>query len=314
MGRLVIVATSLLAVTLLAAVTAPAWATQFDAQLDQGLFGHVNQNNVPAQGPGVPGSNSCGPTAVANSFQYLQNNFSTVYGPNTIIPAGMTAQDVAINLANNWMNTSNSIGTSAENLIAGKRNYLESVAPGKTSYAGQDPFYSGSNSFVAHQTPTFSFLYNALTSGADVEFGIRFPGGGGHFLTLTSLHWNDANNDGVIQSSENATIDYIDPETGASGVSSLFQSSPGGPLLTDYGGGAGIAVDVSELPTTSGHSVAAPASVADAFGTGFPGPLAPQDCWYDAVAVPEPPSLSLIGCALVGLAACRLRRVSGPAC
>ena len=44
-------------------------ATTYDVQLDQSLFGHANQNNVPARGPGVPGSMSCAPTAVANSFQ-----------------------------------------------------------------------------------------------------------------------------------------------------------------------------------------------------------------------------------------------------
>src|SRR5881296_3936361 len=119
---------ALTAAMLLAAVRQAAFASiTYDVQLDQSLFGHVNQNNVPARGPGSPGSMSCAPTAVANSMQYLQNAFPTNYGANTLIPSGHTAQDVAIDLANNWMNTTNSMGTSGESAIEGKRQYMESA-------------------------------------------------------------------------------------------------------------------------------------------------------------------------------------------
>jgi hypothetical protein len=55
-----------------------------------------------------------------------------------------------------------------------------------------------------------------------VEIGLR-AANGGHFLTLSSLHWVDGNMDGVVDPAENATPDYIDPETGALGMASLFR-------------------------------------------------------------------------------------------
>jgi hypothetical protein len=61
--------------------------------------------------------------------------------------------------------------------------------------------------------PTWQFLYNNLVACEDVEICIN-DGSWGHCLTLTSFHWNDLNNDGIIQAVEGATIDYIDPATG----------------------------------------------------------------------------------------------------
>ncbi len=221
----------------------------YDAQLDAGNFGNVSQYVVPAQGPGSAGANSCVPTSVANGIQYLQNVYSNVYGVDTIIPANKNTKDVAIDLANNWMNTTNASGTSGTSWIDDKYRYLEDKAANKTVYGGEYSGYGGTHIFITKANPTFAFLFNNLSNGAEIEVGIVPTGSGiGHALTLTALHWEDVDEDGMLDASEGATFDYIDPAGGDPAQSTLFQATLGGVLQTDYSSGYKIVLDVVASP------------------------------------------------------------------
>ena len=70
-----------------------------------------------------------------------------------------------------------------------------------------------------------------------------------HYLTLTGLNWNDQTMNGII--------DYVDPATGAHGMSDIFQS--GRLIDTDYGGGSSYivaALSESPLPLPEPSSIA----------------------------------------------------------
>lgn len=209
-----------------------AQAVVKDVQLDQTKFGHVDQANVPMP-PGGGGANSCVPTACANSFQYLQTVFPAVYG-TSIVPTTATA--AAIDLGSNYQGTSSDSGTSGDNWIDGKKNYLEAKAPGKTVYGGQYADYGGTNAFVEKVHPTLAFLYDALVAGADIEIGVipSVPNEIGHALTLTSVHWDDANNNNIFDLGDSGTIDGIDPAGGVSFVREIFPHGAGQAIGTNY--------------------------------------------------------------------------------
>jgi hypothetical protein len=200
----------------------------YDVQLDQSKFGHIDQANVPA-GPGDNGSNSCVPTATMNSFQYLNTAFPTIYGMNagkpTIMGTSATWTDAAINLAHKFMNTDPASGTTDNNWIMGKVEYLESLAPGKTTYAGMDSVSQGGQNWVQNANPTANFFLQQLKDGEDIEIGITPSGNGiGHCLTLTSLHWVDNDASNTFNAGDTLTLDGIDP---AGGTPFNFTMSPG---------------------------------------------------------------------------------------
>ncbi len=92
----------------------------------------------------------------------------------------------------------------------------------------------------------------------DVEIGISPTKGIGHALTLTSLHWNDANGDGIIQQTENATLDAIDPANPNAGTNgtidlSIWQTGNANSIInTTYGGAAyTLTVVTAESPDPS---------------------------------------------------------------
>ena len=68
-------------------------------------------------------------------------------------------------------------------------------------------FWFGRN--YRNTTPTWQFIYNGLLANAAVES--LYWGGDNHYLSVTGFHWTDANQDGVIDASDNATIDVVDP-------------------------------------------------------------------------------------------------------
>jgi hypothetical protein len=71
----------------------------------------------------------------------------------------------------------------------------------------------------------------------------------GHYLTVTGLAWNDANNNLVIDGVENAFLNYIDPATGAPGSSPIAQAGLGMTLFVGYGPYNGqIVMSMSQVP------------------------------------------------------------------
>jgi hypothetical protein len=214
----------------------------YDVSLDPTLYGYLNQRIIPDIG-----DSSCGPTSAVNSFVYLQNSFPEIYR-HALVPDLNGTPDIYENdeliavaeilISSSYMNTTSAGGTYADMLMYGKEKYIEERLPGSTIYAAQS--FQGwlvppvpEPSWFDAVIPTWSFLYDALVSSADVEFLIR--GSFNHYLTLTGFYWDDANHDGIIDEAEDAWIAYVDPWGGVWDTANLWHD--GATMATDYAGG-----------------------------------------------------------------------------
>jgi len=177
-------------------------------------FGNLKQGDTDCP------NTACGPTAAINSFVFLQNMYSTVYGTK-LVPHkdGNTMYQDEVDAANKlapYMGCCQDQGTYREKFILGKQQYLEEMAKGKTVYAAEDTGawrkdYGDKPDYVQDNTaPTAQFLVDQLKKGADIELFIDFLDKDNehqqHYVTLTSLSFDTETNKGKIN--------FVDPETG----------------------------------------------------------------------------------------------------
>ncbi|HEY3197628.1 MAG TPA: PEP-CTERM sorting domain-containing protein [Nitrospirales bacterium] len=238
----------------LVALSGPASATIIGPFNEEPTkFGTLNQADTNC--PNV----NCGATAAIESFVYLQTVFSTVYTTPLVPKAGAgpiptaaeqaaVANDVATNFMKNCCANS-AAGTLIEDFILGKRDYLESKDPGKTVFNAQINFAWRTNpaggthpgtakpAFVQDNTiPTLAFIANELSRGEDVEVFMFNSNGGcngpaaadqscNHYITLTGITYNDANNTG--------TFSFVDPLGGGRDTKNITGLT-GGFIQTDY--------------------------------------------------------------------------------
>ena len=224
---------------------------------DPQLYGNLNQHDVDSDWGDV----ACVPTAMVNSFVYLQNAYPNVYD-NLLIPdldgdGDLDDYDDMITVARtlaDYMDLAIDVGVYPGWAAYGKQKYLEEVAPGKTIYHGQSVYGwrtapgSAPSWFEVLPSglfPTWEFIYGQLADCEDVEIFVYYTSGGGHALTLTSFYWDD-DGDNVIEQGE-AGIDYIDPLTGLWADSSIWHGSDGR-IETSFGGGSWIGVALAESP------------------------------------------------------------------
>jgi len=244
-------------VTVLAFVGS-AHAEVYDVEKCLPQYGTLDQDDIPGFG-GV----ACGPTAAVNSFVYLQNRYPSVYD-NSLVPAqgadldgdlDVDFYDDMIAVAQTlggaaYMNTIANNTTFHDDFIWGKEQYIEAMVPGMTVYEAQDQWVWNNHPMPAYVTQTFplwEFLYYELVDCEDVEVLISWADGG-HFITLTSFHWNDIDGDLIVDFGEGAWIDFIDPCTGAYNTAGIWQNDLGMILETDYTSGATLTMAVSESP------------------------------------------------------------------
>jgi len=182
----------------------PVSATIVTSTIDSSKFGHLDQGVTACPTSG------CGATAAVNSFVYLQNAFPDVYTTPLVPKAGATlTQDDMVKVANDLaqrMGTGPN-GTSIENFILGKMDYIESKDKGRTTYAAQLALEWDSPTprpgFVTDKTPpALSFIARELKDGEDVEAFLAGPAGR-HFITLTGISYDDQTNTG--------TLSFVDP-------------------------------------------------------------------------------------------------------
>ena len=179
----------------------------------------------------------CGPTAAANSFVYLQNEYPSIYG-QALVPGndyvnGQPSQADLISTADlvgssTYMNTTGG-GTQPQSAATGLSSYIRTSAPGTTVFSLQTSYFAPSS------IPTWQFIYDALCDHGTVE--ISLYGVDGHYVSVTGFHWTDYNRDGTIDASDGATIDIVDPWTGAGQTLPIWQNSAGDYISTSYSSG-----------------------------------------------------------------------------
>ncbi len=238
-------AVSALIFILVTVVCFPVTLAANSITLDQTQFGHLDQALVTDCNNGLGGMNSaCGPTAVVNSFVFLQNTYPTIYGTD-LIPhtAGNTStQDqTAVGQTLACYLSCGQNGTPISDFINGKEAYINSVAPNTTYFQVQNVFAPGG------VDPTFNFMYNELVAKEDVELLVGFysngPNGlvrnGGHYVTLTGI--SSPTNDG-----NNGTINFVDPSGGVNMNNIATFLAPDGSIRTSAYVSAGSIVTIIE--------------------------------------------------------------------
>jgi hypothetical protein len=223
-----------LAATFLVVANATAASITYDAQIDPGLFGNLEQNDVPGCA-----SVACGPSAAVNSFMFLQNQWPDLYD-DKLIPDidndGVTDYEEMVAAATAltdpaYMNTCCNNGTFVSDFIEGKRKWIEDHAPGVSHYHSED-------------IPGWQALYFQLTQHHASDLFLQFfdsqgSPAGGHFVTLSGFNFTDENDNGLIDGNESAVVGFIDPLTGGEVLS--FLSEDASSLLVDYNIGNGVA-------------------------------------------------------------------------
>lgn len=237
----------------------PARAVPITASEPANMFGNL------AQGATKCPNLNCGPTAIINSFVFLQNMYPKVYGNNLIGNAAnpptkkelvAAANNLACNFVLNCANRAS--GTRMGDFILGKRSYINMVGngvlKGSTSFVAQmsqpwgmqHPFHPKAEKpeFVSDNTnPRWRFLYNQIKAGEDVEILVD-RGILAHYLTLTSITFDPATNLG--------SLSVIDPLTGKATAKPLtlrrVVGKKNNKLLTNYFGGSKIIGAVAESP------------------------------------------------------------------
>jgi len=219
----------------------------YDKQWDPSLYGGLDQHSTHCADLG------CGPAAAVNSFVFLQNTYPNIYGNNL---AGDNYET--------WVDTANTLldprymdcncengGTTIDNFISGKQNYLNDVAPGTTEVHFQNA-YDATNPI----TPGWKFIFDELMRGQDIEILVGFYDdtgrNGGHYLTVTGLYFSDTSGDGQIQGNdETATLFFTDPNDGLPHSSTLDMTN-GFLDLVDYSDKYNVYIDaaVAESPVS----------------------------------------------------------------
>jgi hypothetical protein len=213
--RLPLAVLSLLLVLLCGKTTSQA--AVYSAELDVNLFGYLNQNDIP-----TIGGFASAPAASVNAYVYLQNIYPNIYGTSL---AGTTYNQwiqTAQNLSTaNYMATANNGTTFIRDQIYGNVTYLNETVPGLNSFAGQTILADGADwtpqrpqpPYIERVFPTWQSLLIALRQRKAIVIDIFLPGQTPSIRTVTgtSFYWNDIDNNQLIDLSEDAVIDYIDP-------------------------------------------------------------------------------------------------------
>ncbi|MDB5809623.1 MAG: hypothetical protein JWN94_1745 [Betaproteobacteria bacterium] len=176
--------------------------------LPEELFGHLDQKDTNCASQG------CGPTAVLNSFVYLQLYYGGISASGPKTPAAPTlisdfSHDGLVSVANTLGTLMEccALGTRSDLLAAGKKTYLSGHS------GGWDPMVDW------NQTVTSKWLTDNLKEGVDVELLVT-DGNFTHYITVTGY--------------TNNTLSFIDPKGGQLMTSSLSVDGSGRMTLTNY--------------------------------------------------------------------------------
>lgn len=179
--------------------------------LDQYSLSGALYNNI--------GPEACVPTSATNAMTFLQGVAPSYFGTNLTgsTYSSWIATDVTLASAS-YMNTDPNNGTYYNHIPYAVNKYIrEDKGFTGVQFSGiflADWWASAPYDKPAYMTdglPTWNFLYSALTANKASILSVNYATEGGHEVFASGLNWTDANNDGVIQFSENATISFVDP-------------------------------------------------------------------------------------------------------
>lgn len=261
--------TTVILVAGLLLLAAAANAAVYDIEKDPFLYGNLSQNDP---GLGGIGPSACGPVAAVNSFVYLENAYPATYDrllvpddnpPNAVHDNAELVSTALVLTGPSYMNTANPGGTEHDDFIWGKAEYVEDVAPNRTRYEAWDN-YNWVNpvrpkpDWVNIGGVDKMFLYQELVACEDVEILMIFglpPDDWGHYVTMTSFDWNDADDNGIMTFAENASMGFVDPIDGLHYTTHIWDDSgytPYGAIETEVWPNVGqrghITMAVSESP------------------------------------------------------------------
>jgi hypothetical protein len=228
-------AAAVLGVALFSARFAAAGTVYNVDETTTAAFGILSQAQVGPNGNGGV-NNYCAPTATMNSFTFLSNEYPNLYGNSLMGGTGSWLGAAQLLAGPNYMNTDPNAGTTNNNWITGKVNYINTFAPAaNTLFEGMDSLGTAGQPWLQNANPTAAFLLSMLQQGEDVELALIPTTGIGHVLTLSSIHWNDVNSNLLFDNGDTLTIDGIDP---AGAAVFAFNLTAGNPMTVSANGGA----------------------------------------------------------------------------
>lgn len=209
----------ILGICLFSCSTLPA-QTVYNVMENTAYFGWFDQYSLDNSTYHFVGNEACVPTSSTNAMTYLQNlapgYFGTALTGSTY--SSWLATD-ALLITPDYMDTKPNDGTYYNHIPYALNKYIvEDNGFSAVQFSGIFPtnYWGTGNyaqpSFMSDGNPTSAFFLNSLGAGNATIFSILYGGsGGGHELLAAGLEWTDANDDGIIQSSENATLYFVDP-------------------------------------------------------------------------------------------------------
>lgn len=197
-------------------------------------FGWLDQYSLNTQKYNNVGSMACVPTASVNAMTYLQNRSPGYFGTalTGTSYASWTAADVKL-ISPGYMDTSPANGTYYNHIPYALNKYISQDLGFSVRISGimpqeywRDAPYDNPG-YISSGLPTSAFLLNSLSATQALLFSIMYDNGGGHQLLATGINWLDANDDGIIQETENATLSFVDPLDPSA---TYPEGQPGGPV------------------------------------------------------------------------------------
>lgn len=281
-----LIAVSSICLAILLLMAGGANATSYDvSEGDASWFGNLSQQNDTVKT--TYGNYGCGQTTTINSFVYLQRKDST-YG-TSLVSAYDTATlaNAAVGLNTNYI-PQYGTNTYIRDVFWGINTYIEQKVSNRTIYAGQTVQLTGDGAWNTERPkpawvsedasyPTWNFIYNGLEQSKAVIIHWRDSSGDyQHYMTVTGMNFTDSDNDGFMDSSEQATITYIDPKDGLQYTKHIWQGDTDGYLRLYY---------KNDTYNWTIGAITVRINMAESFGS-----------------VPLPSTLLLLGSGLLGLA------------
>jgi MYXO-CTERM domain-containing protein len=214
---------------------------------DASQYGYLCQYSLPDS---ELAAESCIPTSTTNAMAYLQNMHGSELGktPLTGLDYNSWMTTASELRGPGYMNTNSNNGTNAIGQTRGLQTYLSDIGayPGNIRLEGTSTFsankieelYQDSlpSWMQTSQHPTMSIMHQWLSGGAGIVVDLLYNGGSletleGHAVTLVGLNWIDANNNGIVEQNEGATLSVIDPLNPTEGSNGPIAIGP--PKITE---------------------------------------------------------------------------------